>query len=51
MKELDNNAKSIFTRKCAKNGDFLKYGNGVGTAIAYAWYIWEKGYQEDTIIK
>lgn len=37
--------------KCAKNGDFLKYGNGVGTAIAYAWYIWEKGYEGDTIIK
>lgn len=34
--------------KCAKNGDFDKYSS---SAIAYAWYIWEKGYKGDTIIK
>lgn len=37
--------------QCAKNGDFEKYGKGVGTAVAYAWYVWEKGYTGDTIIK
>ena len=37
--------------QCAKNGDFETYGKGVGTAVAYAWYIWEKGYKGETIIK
>ena len=27
---------------CAKNGDFEKYPS---SAIAYAWFVWEKGYQ------
>jgi len=35
---------------CAKNGDFEKYRKQ-GSAVAYAWYIWEKGYNGDTIIK
>ena len=30
--------------QCAKNGDFIKYGKGTGTAVAYGWFIWEKGY-------
>lgn len=30
--------------QCAKNGDFEQYTKGTGTAIAYGWYIWEKGY-------
>lgn len=34
--------------KCAKNGDFDKYDS---SAIAYAWFIWEKGYKGDTVIK
>lgn len=34
---------------CAKNGDFEKYDDG--GAIAYAWYIWQKGYKGDTVIK
>ena len=33
---------------CAKNGDFE---NTKGSAVAYAWYVWEKGYVGDTIIK
>lgn len=37
--------------QCAKNGDFEKDGKGVGTAVAYAWYVWEKGYTGDPIIK
>lgn len=37
--------------QCAKNGDFIKYNKGTGTAIAYAWYVWEKGYTGHTIVK
>lgn len=37
--------------QCAKNGDFEKYGKGVGTAVAYAWYVWEKGYTGEPVIK
>lgn len=37
--------------QCAKNGDFEKYGKGVGTAVAYAWFIWEKGFEGEPIIK
>ncbi len=33
---------------CAKNGDFKTYNS---SAIAYAWYVWVKGYKGDTIIK
>lgn len=36
---------------CAKNGDFEKMKAGGGSAVAYAWYIWEKGYTGETIIK
>lgn len=37
--------------QCAKNGDFDTYGKGVGTAVAYAWFIWEKGYSGETVLK
>lgn len=33
---------------CAKNGEFDKV---TSSAVAYCWYIWEKGYTGDTIIK
>lgn len=33
---------------CAKNGDF---DNIKSSAIAYAWYVWEKGYKGNTTIK
>ena len=33
---------------CAKNGDFERYKSG---AQAYAWFVWEKGYTGDTVIK
>lgn len=35
-------------KNCAKNGDFEKYPS---SAIAYAWYVWEKGFKGETIIK
>lgn len=34
--------------KCAINGEFDAVG---GSATAYAWFIWEKGYKGDPIIK
>ena len=37
--------------QCAKNGDFEKNGKGVGTAIAYGWFIWEKGYKGEPVIR
>lgn len=33
---------------CAKGGDFEKYTT---KAIAYAWYVWEKGYMGNTVVK
>ncbi len=37
--------------QCAKGGDFITYKKGTGTAVAYAWFIWEKGYTGDTIVR
>lgn len=34
--------------RCAINGEFRE---GVGSAQAYAWFVWEKGYTGDTVIK
>lgn len=36
---------------CAKNGEFQKMRDGGGSAVAYAWFIWEKGHQGDTVVK
>ena len=33
--------------QCGKNGNFEKNNN---TAVAYAWFIWEKGYKGETTI-
>lgn len=33
---------------CAKNGEFDNYKS---SAIAYGWFVWEKGYKGDTVIK
>ena len=30
--------------QCAMNGDFETYRKGSGTAIAYGWFIWRKGF-------
>lgn len=35
--------------RCAMNGDFEKYSKS--NAITYAWFIWEKGFKGDPIIK
>ena len=36
---------------CAKNADFSGMKAGGGSAIAYAWFVWEKGYKGSTIVK
>jgi len=36
---------------CAKNGDFDKYANGTGTAICYCWFVWQKGFTGEPIIR
>jgi hypothetical protein len=36
---------------CAKNGDFQKMRDGGGSAVAYAWFIWEKGFTGDTVVR
>lgn len=40
----------VFSQRviCAKNGDFKSI---TSSAVAYAWFIWEKGYKGDPIIK
>lgn len=35
--------------RCAMNGDFEKYAKS--NAVAYAWFIWEKGFKGDTVVK
>lgn len=37
--------------QCAKNGDFDTYKQGTGTAVAYGWYIWEKGFKGEPVIR
>ena len=34
--------------KCAMNGEFDAMG---GSAVSYSWFIWEKGFKGDTVIK
>lgn len=36
--------------QCAKNGDFEYFKNS-GTAVAYAWYVWEKGFTGKPVIQ
>ena len=36
---------------CAKHGEFYKNGKKVGSAISYAWFIWEKGFTGEPIVR
>lgn len=42
----------VFTERvqCAKNGDFEALKTGGGSAVAYAWFVWLKGYAGQTVI-
>ena len=50
---FDNNPfKTLYVfsqrRNCAKNGEFEKYPS---SAVAYGWYVWEKGFKGNPEIK
>lgn len=34
-----------------ENGDFESMIKGGGSAVSYAWFVWEKGYKGGTIVK
>ena len=36
---------------CAKNADFKGMIDGGGSAVAYAWFVWEKGFKGTTELK
>lgn len=36
---------------CAKNGEFERMRAGGGSAVAYAWFVWEKGYKGRTVVE
>lgn len=36
---------------CAKNGKFKEMKDGGGSAVAYAWFVWQKGWQGKTIVE
>ena len=49
------NPKYIFVSSeritCALNADFNRMIKGGGSAVAYGWFVWEKGWKGDTVIK
>ena len=50
---LKNPPKTVYVSSsrlyCAKNGEFERYKDT--KAIAYAWFVWVKGFMGDTVIK
>jgi len=52
---LNNPPKTVYISSsriaCAKNGEFYVDNKPVSKAVAYAWYIWEKGFKGDTVLK
>ena len=57
FKELFNIAppKSIYVFServlCAKNGKFKEMQESGGSAVCYAWFVWEKGFKGETTLK
>lgn len=49
---IDQPPKTIYVSSsrltCAKNGEFEKMKAGGGSAVAYAWYVWTKGFKGKT---
>lgn len=37
--------------QCAMGGDFETYKQGAGSAVAYAWFIWEKGFSGEPTVR
>lgn len=50
-----NQLKTVYVSSsrilCARNGDFETVKKGGGSAVAYAWFEFEKGYNSEPIIK
>ena len=42
----------VFSKRiqCAKNAEFEKLKAGGGSAVAYAWFVWQKGYKGKTTL-
>jgi hypothetical protein len=36
---------------CAKNGNFRKMREGGGSAVAYGWFLWRKGFTGKTTLE
>lgn len=36
---------------CARGGDFDTLRRGGGSAVAYAWFLWQKGHEGDTVVR
>jgi surface antigen len=49
---IENPPKTVYVSSsrlnCVRNGDFDLYPS---SAVAYAWFVWEKGFKGDTVIK
>jgi hypothetical protein len=49
---LDNPPKTVYVSSsrllCAMNGRFDKYSS---SAVAYAWFVWEKGFKGEPVLK
>lgn len=49
---LENPPKTVYVSSsrlgCAKNGDFVKMPS---SAVAYAWFVWEKGFAGELVIR
>lgn len=43
----------VFSKRvlCAKNGEFQRMRDGGGSAVAYGWFVWEKGYKGEPVIR
>lgn len=52
---IDHPPKTIYVSSrrlmCAKNAEFEKMIAGGGSAVSYAWYVWENGFKGTTQIK
>ena len=52
---VDHPPKTIYVSSrrlmCAKNAEFEKMIAGGGSAVSYAWYVWENGFKGTTQIK
>ncbi len=52
FKRTPPRAVYVFSERvlCAKNAEFQRMKDGGGSAVAFAWFVWEKGYSGATTI-